>query len=284
MAIPALPGVSGSDKLRADRASNVIEGVISGVGPGKAFSAWGAMNLVAFGRRTVELTTTAGSDAATVDSATGLAAGASIKSDNVPPGTTVGVLSGTDVTLAFPPQYWEGTLTKGLAQIQMGDGPSSLATLVGATIVSTYFAAGVTVTAANETTRVLTTSAAPTSVPAVVSSSLFEFLVTESVVTTTGADDAATFTGAGVVFDATLQVERSFDGGTEWIPCNIGGSGMVAQYTSNTPVSLAFGDAENAVLYRVNCLVFAAIAGVDLVYRISATGVGSTSISVPASM
>lgn len=240
------------------------------------------MNVAVYARRNTELTTTAGTTAATVASATGLAAGDAIKSENVPLGTTIGALAGTDVTLAFPPQYFSGSLTKGVAEIQMGDWPLDLSTLDGAEIVSPYFPAGTTVDSVNAATRVLTTSAAPTSLPPLKQAALFEFQPTGNAITETGADADALFTGAAVAFTGTVQIERSFDGGETWFPCNIGGSGALAQFTAGTPVSVAFGGTEDCVLYRINCLAFTPVANVDVVYRMSATGPGSNSINVQA--
>lgn len=285
MAIPALPGVSGSDKVPSDRANGVIEGILSGEGPGKAFSIYGPMNLVLYAERTIALTTAAGSLAATVSSATGLAAGQAIKSDNVPPGTTIGAITGTDITLALMPQYWSGTLRPDVDGIVMGALPVDLATLVGATIVNSHFAAGTTVTAADATTRILTTSNAPSDIPATRENILFEFQPDGSAITATGEDAAATVTGAGILFDATVQLERSFDGGATFLLCNIGGSGALAQWigdgsSTGTPVSLAFGDPEAAMLYRLNCVAHDAIAAVNLKYRISATGQAGTSLSL----
>lgn len=285
MGIPSLPGVSGSDKVAADLATSVVAGTISAVGPGKGFSVYGPMNLVLYGERTATLTTTANSTAATLNSATGLAAGAAIKSANVPKGTTIGALSGTDVTLGLMPEFWNGTLRPGTTGIYMGSLPADLSVLVGATVVSPYFASGTTVTAIDATTRVATTSNAPTGLPGIVTNILFEFDPDASVIITTGADATATFTGAGILFNATVQLERSFDGGATWIPCNIGGSGGLAQWvgdgsTTGSPISLAFGDPEAGMIYRLNALAFSAVSNVALKYRISTTGQAGTSISL----
>ena len=66
-----------------------------------------------------------------------------------------------------------------------------------------------------------------------------------------GTDNAAVVTGAGILFVGGVQLERSFDGGSTWIVCNIGGTGALAQYAAGTPVSLTFGEPEKQVLYRL---------------------------------
>lgn len=285
MAIPALPGVSGSDRVAADRANNVVFGTITAVGPGKAFSIYGPFNLFIWGSLSNALTTTIGSTAATAASGTGLSAGDAIRSVNVPPGTTAAAVAGTAVTLKFAPQFWPGKISTGAAAIT-GIGPlangKSLNTLVGATIIdSPYFAIGVTVTAVGVDGISLVTSAAPTTAPADNVPVLICFAPTGNAVTVTGTDANATFTGGATAYNATIQVERSFDGGAIWIPCNIG-AGSIAVFTTNGAISLAFGDPEAAMLYRINCLVFAAVTNVTIRYRISATGQSSTTLSVPA--
>src|SRR6185312_15685269 len=64
-----------------------------------------------------------------------------------------------------------------------------------------------------------------------------------------GADTAALFVGNGSEATGTVQLERSFDGGTTWLPVSEDKIGTPASYqfgSSNlkSPVSIAF--AENA--------------------------------------
>src|ERR1700744_5908392 len=100
MGIPAAQGVDASGIPPAlDQATAVISGQITAVGPTQPFAFRGPMNVLIYADVNTALTTTAGSTAATVASATGLAAGAAINSVNVPPGTTVGAIAGTAVTL-----------------------------------------------------------------------------------------------------------------------------------------------------------------------------------------
>ena len=99
--------------------------------------------------------------------------------------------------------------------------------------------------------------------------------------TVTGTDNAAFFTGAGIEYVGTIQLERCFDGGSTWIVCNIGGSGALAQWNTGTPVSLSFGEPERNVAYRLSCVAYS--SGV-INYRISETGQIGTTLSVPAMM
>lgn len=285
MALTALPGVCGSDKLAADRANGVIEGTISAIGPGKAFSAYGPLNLVVYGSLANPLTTAAQDPDGTFDSATGLAIGQAINSVNVPPGTTIGDLATAVATFAFPPQYWAGVITSGSMVIQCTADPSLLDydTLIGATVVSPYYPPGSTVVDTDGAAKTITVSAVATSQPnQPLVAQLIQFNVTENVITETGEDADAFVTGAGVTFNADFQIERSFDGGRTWIVCNVGGTGMLAQYTSDTPVSISFGDPEACVLYRINVTAFTEVSNVTINYRISTTGQASTTLSVPA--
>ena len=290
MGIPANAGVSASGlPPTGDRANAVVSGTFTAVGPGKPFAVRGPMNMMAWGVFKTSLTTTAGSTSASVVSGTNMATGQTVNSVNVPPGTTWLTFSGTSGTLAFAPQTWYGVLTAGVAQITMAVNasgatlPANLATLVGATISSTYFGSGVTVSGVGATLGTLLLSAAPTSLPTNGGSVPIEFAVTGNAILTTGADAAATFTGAALIFNTatTLQVERSIDGGQSYVVCNIGGGGTLAQYTgTGFPISLTFGEPELGVLYRWNCTVFSAQTGVTLNYRISTTGEAATTLAV----
>jgi hypothetical protein len=104
----ATPGVPGS----GDVANAVLSGTISAIGPTQPIAIRGAMNLALWASINTALTTTAGSLSATVASATGLAVGDAIKSTLVPPGSTIGALSGTTVTLAVPPVTYYGVSRK----------------------------------------------------------------------------------------------------------------------------------------------------------------------------
>ncbi len=185
-----------------DRANAVVQGTFAAVGTSTPFGMYGTCNLAIWGSVAISLTTTAGSLSASVASATGLAAGMTINHPSVPPGTTIGVLSGTSVTLALPPGY-------------------APASVFGGTSV-----AGFAMSAA---------------------------------------------------MSATVQIERSFDGGATWVICNAG-TGTLAQFINPTSVSTTFSEPEFAVAYRLNCIAYA--AGVIVNYRLSTTGDLATSFGL----
>src|SRR5580704_13153856 len=226
MGIPAPLGVAAAGLPNlGDQANAVVSGQIKAVGPTAPFAFRGPMNLLVWGSVVATLTTTAGSLAATLNSASGLATGNAIASKNVPPGTTVGVLSGTNVTLALPPITLSGTAdTTGVIS-----GLESTAGLLGATVTVPSNNEGVTLPAATTVTAIIQPavpagllvpaqrgkvqlSAAPTAVPAVIGPVPFQFAPTANGVTVTGADAAANFTGAAVNYAGTINIERSFDG------------------------------------------------------------------------
>jgi hypothetical protein len=91
----------------------------------------------------------------------------------------------------------------------------------------------------------------------------------------TGTDTAAIFTGAGITYSGTFNIERSFDGCNTWLPCNIGGAGTLAQFSVGTVVNVAFGEPELAVYYRVNCVVY---SSGTINYRMSTNGARASSI------
>lgn len=288
MGIPAGTGVAASGLPPAgDQASAVLFGQITAVGPSAPFAFRGPMNLELYASINSALTTTAASLAATVASATGLAAGAAINSANTPDGATVGVLSGTNVTLALPPVTYPARFTTQTAQLTLPPG-SNVAALVGASVkVDAAYPAsqasiptGTTVVnvvqadvapnnASPGVSGIVTISAAPTVAPVNSAPVPLVFGRTGNAVATSGADAAAVFTGAGVSWVGTVQLERSFDGGNTFVVCNIGGGGQLAQYTAGTPVSLTFGEPEKNVLYRLNCIAY---TSGTINYRISQTG------------
>lgn len=295
MAVPAAPGVACNDKSATsqDRANALVTGTLTAVGPGKAVPAWGPMNFVAYGVLADALTCTHGSSSATVNSSTNVNAGDTIKSTLVPAGTTVKTSPGGGaITLAFPTQTWNGAISTGAAAITFPKGVPgglTLSTLVGAAVSDPngYYPAGVTVLGVGADGVSLQTSAAPTSAPADASNVPIEFALTNNSVTT-GTDSAATITGSATPLGAattTFQLERSFDGGSIWVPLNIGGSGAPAVYTNASgPVSLSFGEPEAGSLYRVNCTAFTAASNITINYRWSATGQAGISLSTPAIM
>lgn len=264
----------------------MVSGVLTGVGPGQCFAFRGPFNLFIWASINTALTIANGSLTASVASATGLAAGAAINSVKVPPGTTIGALVGTTVTLAPPPVTLYGTTN---LQQQQISGLLVTAGLVGATITGPGIPSGTTVTGILQAAVPPTNNSAgvpgivaisnlPTSAPSVYPSPQpFIFAVGAAAITAaSGADSAATFTGNGVTFAATVQLERSFDGGSTFIVCNgsIGGYFTPAQWTSG-PVSIAFGEPEKQMLYRCNCLAY---SSGTINYRLSATGQAAESL------
>ncbi len=90
-----------------------------------------------------------------------------------------------------------------------------------------------------------------------------------------GADAGALFMTTACA--GTVDVERSFDGGSTWLMCNIGGLGAGATYVLGsqatapiaTPISFVIGEPEAGMLYRLNCLAY---TSGTINYRISGTG------------
>lgn len=87
--------------------------------------------------------------------------------------------------------------------------------------------------------------------------------------------------GPNGAWTGTVRLERSFDGGTTWIVCGIGGGGAQASWATGTDVSVLAGEPERGVLYRLNCTAF--VAG-PINYRMSQTGQAALSLSVATSI
>ena len=285
MGVPAPSGVSASgvSPYPTDQANGVLQGTLSAIGVSPPFAVWGPMNLFLWASVTTTLTTTAASLSATVGAAGTIAAGEAINSVNVPPGTTVGTLVGTTVTMLMPTLTYYANSLSGSNKLT---GLSSTAGLVGSTVTGLGVPAATTVTAINTpavpAANVLGTVTLSNNVtinPQDTQPTPFTFKLTASAITVTGADAAASFTGGDIVYTGSAQLERSFDGGRTWLPCNIGGGGQMAQWSAGTPVSISFGEPERQILYRVNAT---ALTGGNINYRISATGQAATVLSVPA--
>ena len=296
MGIPAPQGVGASGLPPAgDQANAVLSGQITAIGPQRPFAFRGPMNLAIYASINTTLTTTALSTAATVTSATGLAAGMAINSVNVPKGTTGSVLSGTNVTLAIPPITLPGSLTAGAGNSGVIMGIPDTTGLLNATVTGPGIPSGTTVTLIAQASVAPNTSDAtgggagapgipgiiiisnlPTATTPTPQPQFFTYARTGNAITVTGADANATFTGAGVTFNATVQLERSFDGGATWIVCNEGMSGVLAQWNTG-PVSLTFGEPEKNVLYRLNCVAY---TSGTINYRISQTGGAAESLAI----
>lgn len=98
---------------------------------------------------------------------------------------------------------------------------------------------------------------------------------------TAGTDAAALV--IGVTPDATVNLERSFDGGQTWITCGIGGGGQPASYDMgaagiDNPVSFVVAEPERQVAYRLNCISY---TSGTVNYRISATGLAAMTWGIP---
>lgn len=78
-------------------------------------------------------------------------------------------------------------------------------------------------------------------------------------------------------WNATVQIERSFDGGTTWLIAGVGGTGTQAIYsTNNQDVSVVADEPERGVLYRLHCTIY---ASGTINYRISTTGSSGSTTS-----
>ena len=288
MGINAGVGIAAvSAKPAGDLANAVVTGVFAGVGPGQPFPFVGWFNLSVWASFVSALTTTGGSSSATVASAGTIAAGDGINSTLVPPGTTVGAISGTTVTLAFP------TLT--LAGVVKSNGViSNLKTtsgLLGTAVSGPGIPSGATVSqivtpalqnpsfqnAQNQEGTILLSNTA-TVLPATREPRAeISFALTNSAVTA-GTDNNATFAGLGVVFNGSVQLEKSFDGGLTYILASLNNSGSMAQWNGSNPISGSFWEPERGVLYRMNCTAYTG-NGNALNYRLSESGAGAQSMT-----
>ena len=295
MGVPAPIGISASGNPPAgDQASAVATGTLLAVGPGDPFAMRGPMNLMIWASLTaLAFTTTNGSTAASVSAGTGMAVGGAINSVNVPAGTTWKTFAGVAGTLALPAvALTASNMSTSSTNITLAPG-SNVARLLGASVTVASSRLPVTLPA-NTTVAaivqldippslnspgqpgIVALSAAPTFVGPIAAAHHLRFQLTPSSIVT-GVDASAIFTGASVVFVGTVQIERSFDGASTWLPCNIGNTGTLAAYTAGTPVSLTFGEPEREVYYRLNCLAYT--SGI-INYRISQTGGANESLAV----
>src|SRR5579864_1142151 len=295
MGIPAPIGIAASGLPDAgDQANAVNAGTFTAVGPSAPFALRGPANLAIWASVITALTTTALSTAATVASATGLAAGNAINSKLVPKGSTIGVLAGTNVTLALPTlTYWATGLNTSSASLTLPPG-SNVTALIGATVTVPSNAEGVTFPTGTKIIAVsqadvapslnspgvpgiVQLNNAPTAVPSLNAPQPLAFALAGNAVATSAADAAATFTGSSVVYVGTIELERSFDGGATWIVCNIDGGGTLASFSAGTPVSLTFGEPEKDVLYRLNCTAY---TSGTINWRLSQTGGAAESLAI----
>lgn len=102
-----------------------------------------------------------------------------------------------------------------------------------------------------------------------------------------GAFNLAIWAGAppatNGVWGGSIQLEKSFDGGTTWMVVGIGGAGQGAIYVGATqngvPVCISGSEPEKGVLYRVN--LTSLTAGGPVYYRISGNGLAAMVWGVP---
>lgn len=289
MGVPAPQGVgaSGKSPLVGDMANGVIQGSLAAVGPTKPFAFLGPMNLSIWGEFTDELTTLVGDLSAVL--ATTVAAGSSINSTLVPRGTTVGSVVGTDIEMVLPTLTYYGKIINGVAKITDILDTSKL---LGATVSGLGVVDAQTVTAIDVasvapslnnpqgTRGTVSLSAVTTEAPQSNAPTPYEFVLADDVIAT-GVDAAAIITGSTIGLTGVVQLERSFDGGATWLVCNIGGAGALAQWNTTSPISLAFGEPENMVLYRLNLVSVTPATNVALKYRISEAGQAARTLSVP---
>lgn len=271
-----------------DQANAYVGGVISAIGPTAPFAFRGQFNISIWAAYNTTLTVTGGSLSATTALSGTMGPGNAINSVLVPRGATWGTFATAAGTIKLPPQVYYGTLTANVAQI---GGLTTTAGLVGASVTSPFFGAGVTVSsvlvAAVPATDfspgvpgIVVTSAAPASMPGQSGQVPISFGVTANGILASGSDTAATFTGLAVVFTATIFVERSFDGGATWLLCNQSNVGTVLSFSAGTPVSITLSEAERNVLYRLNCSILTPISLTSINYRISQTGSAAESLVV----
>jgi hypothetical protein len=286
MGVRAPAGVSASGVspyAPNDSANGVVQGTLTAVGPSKPFAFYGALNIFIWSTFSTTLTTTAGSATGAVAAAGTIAAGNSVISTLVPAGTTVGSIAGTNIAMAFPPITLSGYTQLGSAVIT---GLASTAFLTGAA-VSGFGVPGSTVvssidvvavpTANPPITGTITISNAVTAVRASYGHEPLEFRVAAAGISA-GVDAAATFAGLDIEPTAgSVYIERSFDGGSTWIP-----ERTVIDLTAG-PYVRTIGEPERQVLYRLNLFAYTALANTALNYRMSTTGQAATSLNVPTS-
>lgn len=286
---PRAVGASGrSPYAPHDQANGVVQGSFAAVGPSAPFAFYGWFNVSIWGSTIDALTTTAGSLSSSISSAGTVAAGDSINSVNVPAGSTVGAISGTTVTIAVPPITVYGLTTVGSAVVTGLDFTDGL---LGAAVTGSGVPASTTVLSV-DIVAIPPDSAQPgskgvkgqvtlshniTSANSDNRHTPLVFQRTGNAITVSGADAAAFFTGAGGAFSGTVQLERSFDGGSTYIPVSLTPAGTTAaKWTAE--VSTEFMEPERGVLYRLNATIY---SSGTINYRLSTTGQAATTVNVP---
>lgn len=81
-------------------------------------------------------------------------------------------------------------------------------------------------------------------------------------------------------WSGTVQLERSFDGGSTWIVAAIGQAATTqASWDTGKDVSTIFTEPERGVLYRLDCTAY---SSGTINYRLSATGQAATTLLIPS--
>lgn len=294
MGIPAANGVDAAGlPNKGDQANAVVSGTLGAIGPGDAFAFRGPMNFSLWASYNTALTTTAGSLNASVASAGAIAPGDAIAGANLPWGTTVKTIAGTALTLALPAYtYFATGLGVQNQNVTLPPG-SNVNQLLGATVTvpsnveGITFAANTTVAAIIQqdvaatgnspgTPGIIALSTPPLAVPNDTQPHPLRFALAGAAVAA-GVDAAAIFTGLDIKFTATVQIEKSFDGGFTWLVASMTIGGTPAQYSLGTPVVTTFGEPEKNVQYRPNCIAYT--SGV-INYRFSQTGGAAESLAI----
>lgn len=63
---------------------------------------------------------------------------------------------------------------------------------------------------------------------------------------------------AGAAAGGVVKLQRSFDGGSNWMDCTAGGAIVALSVPASSSVSEVIREPEDGVLYRLNCTTFTA--------------------------
>lgn len=135
--------------------------------------------------------------------------------------------------------------------------------LVGQSVISTLAPQGATVSVVGSTTTI----------------NLGGLTTAQVAGLTSASDPAALFEHA--IPEATVRLERSFDGGVTWLTAGVGGgapaSWTLGAATITWPISVVAAEPEQQVAYRLNCVAY---TSGTIRYRLSATGAAAMSWAV----
>lgn len=93
-----------------------------------------------------------------------------------------------------------------------------------------------------------------------------------------GAFNMTIYAAGGGQYTGSVQLERSFDGGTTPVICGVGGAGQQAIYATGTQVSIVISEPEKGMLYRLNCT---ALSVGTINWRFSTTSPAATAWGIP---